>query len=326
MKYYPVFIPTLNRYTHLRRCIESLSRCTYAEETELIIGLDYPPSEKYRHGYNQIKLYLPNIIGFKKVTVIEHNTNLGPGKNWKFLMDYCFEKYDACIGSEDDNEFSPCFLDYMAKTLDRYYKDSDIVSVCGYNFEAFYDQKGKSVYKSVNSSAWGIGFWKHKELLLEEKLKGISYFEKILYSPSKSKKIIKNYPWMYWMLDTMVAWGAGWGDVKRSVLNILEHTYQIKPAISLVKNWGFDGSGEHSQSPDLEFQEISVEKFFFLTDEIQEFETKDNRLNTYMHSVPNAPKKKKEFFRHIRILQVLNNFPPFRIVLKLRKLKNRLKK
>ena len=326
MNYYPVFIPTLNRYVHLRRCVESLSKCTYAENTELVIGLDYPPSDKYRDGYEQIKSFLPNIIGFKKVTIFEHKTNLGPARNWKFLQDYCFKENEACIGTEDDNEFSPCFLDYMVKTLDRYYNNSDIVSVCGYNFETFYNQCGKSVYKSVNSNAWGIGLWKHKEILLEAKLKDLHYFEKILFSKSQSVKIIRSYPWMYWMLDTMVAWGVSWGDIKRSVLNILENTYQVKPAISLVKNWGFDGSGEHSQSPELEFQKISGDKLFFLTDEIREFETKDNMLNTYLHSVPKDEKNKRNFFRHVRMLQVLNNFPPFRIVLKLRKIKNKIKK
>ena len=31
----PVLIPTLCRYDHLKRCIESLSACTHAEKTDL---------------------------------------------------------------------------------------------------------------------------------------------------------------------------------------------------------------------------------------------------------------------------------------------------
>ena len=43
MIYYPVCIPTLNRYEHLKACVESLQRCTHADKTELIIGLDALP-------------------------------------------------------------------------------------------------------------------------------------------------------------------------------------------------------------------------------------------------------------------------------------------
>lgn len=38
----PVIIPTLCRYEHFKECLESLSRCTWAEKTEVYIGLDYP--------------------------------------------------------------------------------------------------------------------------------------------------------------------------------------------------------------------------------------------------------------------------------------------
>ena len=46
-QYAPVLIPTLNRYEHLKQCLESLSKCSLAEHTEVYIALDFPPSEKY---------------------------------------------------------------------------------------------------------------------------------------------------------------------------------------------------------------------------------------------------------------------------------------
>lgn len=126
MTFYPVIIPTLNRYTHLRRCVESLARNTHASETELIIGLDYPPSEKYVEGYRQVKAYLPTITGFKKVTIFERPENWGAVKNYTHLINYVFNTYDAFIATEDDNEFSPCFLDYMNLMLQRYKDDHRI--------------------------------------------------------------------------------------------------------------------------------------------------------------------------------------------------------
>ena len=64
MTYYPVIIPTLNRYEHFKNCVESLSNNLYANETELVVGLDYPPSEKYIDGWKKIKDYIPSIKGF----------------------------------------------------------------------------------------------------------------------------------------------------------------------------------------------------------------------------------------------------------------------
>lgn len=46
MKYYPVLIPTLNRFQHFKECVESLAVCTHADKTELLIGLDYSPDKK----------------------------------------------------------------------------------------------------------------------------------------------------------------------------------------------------------------------------------------------------------------------------------------
>ena len=50
----PICIPTCNRYEHLKRCVESLSKCTLASETDLIISVDYPPSDKYVDGNEKI--------------------------------------------------------------------------------------------------------------------------------------------------------------------------------------------------------------------------------------------------------------------------------
>ena len=43
----PVLIPTLNRYEHFKRCLESLERCTWAEKTDVYVALDFPPSDKF---------------------------------------------------------------------------------------------------------------------------------------------------------------------------------------------------------------------------------------------------------------------------------------
>ena len=42
----PVIIPTLCRYDHFKRLMESLNKCTWADKTDVYIGLDYPAKRR----------------------------------------------------------------------------------------------------------------------------------------------------------------------------------------------------------------------------------------------------------------------------------------
>lgn len=262
MNYYPVFIPTLNRYEHFKRCVDSLARNTHADKTDLIIGLDYPPSEKYVEGYNKIKEYLPTISGFKKVILFERPENYGPGRNWNELQRYAFDHYDAVIASEDDNEFSPCFLDYMNKALDFYWDDNRARSVSGYIGPQFYGKLDTPIIHNYDNTAWGLGLWTHK--FDEKELSNIKEYREIVDSITKSWKIYKTCPALLLMLLGMLKSGKIWGDVSWSTLNIMNDTYQVRPTLSLVRNTGHDGSGTHNNRiiDSLQNQTISEAKTF----------------------------------------------------------------
>ena len=85
----PVTIPTLCRYEHFKRCIESLSRCTLADKTEVYVALDYPAKESHWDGYNKIKDYLlshkEDNLGFKKLIVIQRSRNYGLGEEGNIM-------------------------------------------------------------------------------------------------------------------------------------------------------------------------------------------------------------------------------------------------
>lgn len=252
----PVIIPTLNRYSHLKRLVESLRRCTYADRTELIIGLDYPPSETYFDGYQKIKEYLPSIRGFKKVTVLTTDVNLGANNNGDRLVDYAKEQgYNAMIFSEDDNEFSPCFLDYMNLMLNHYKDDSRVVTVSGYIPKEFSNPNTQGVLFSYETNAWGFGVWSEKTgTEKERRVTAVS----VLQSLPRAWKSFRTYPACFRMLISMVSQGKTWGDVIRTQNNIVNGTFQVRPAMSLVRNWGNDGSGENCKvDKSIEQQPIS---------------------------------------------------------------------
>lgn len=301
MTYYPIYIPTLNRFNHFKECVKSLAKCTHADKTELVIGLDYPPSEKYEEGHNQIKKYIPTINGFKKVTIFEHKENIGAIANWTMLKEYCFEHYDAAIGTEDDNIFSPCFLDYMNQGLERFKYDEKIVSISGYNHEECYNVTEQSAFRSFDNCAWGIGFWRTKENKIQQTIQNQNYYKELLKSKIKCKKILSAYPNLAKMLLTMVKQELSWGDVKRTAFNILTKHYQIKPTLSLVKNMGYDGSGIHCGTNDkISKQIISKEKIFVFPKKIEYSQSINKKNGLFYLGLPNDIVSQKQKIEQIK--------------------------
>lgn len=260
MNYYPVLIPTLCRYEHFKRCVESLSRCTHADKTELVIGLDYPLNAGHEEGWKKICDYVPTIKGFRKVTCFRHDKNMGAGPNAGCLINYVREHYDAWIFSEDDNEFSPCFLDYMNKALDMYWDEPRVASVSGYLHLDFVGISTSGVVFTEDNNAWGLGVWKHKETNALD----MTFFHSIWQSPLRFWLLYFRCPAIGSMFAAMMYKQTKWGDVMRTVRNIKLGIYQVRPYKSLVRNWGYDGSGLHcgDVNPEMSKQSILVQPLY----------------------------------------------------------------
>lgn len=244
MTCYPVIIPTLNRFSHFKACVKSLSNCTYAPETELIIGLDFPPAEKYVDGWKKIKEYIPQIDGFKNIEVFERNENFGSAKNSQSLQDYALSKYDAYIYTEDDNVFSPLFLKYMNEGLEKYKDDFSVFTICGYSYPIDWKTKKNCVLQHQYCSAWGIGCWKTKEKLFMNEINDNYFLRnfcrkgiKTLLNESPSNFIgFMNYAF-YNEIPSY--------DISRSFYCLLNNLNVLMPRKTLVTNDGWDGSGEN---------------------------------------------------------------------------------
>lgn len=253
----PVVIPTLCRYEHFKRCVESLARNTHADKTDLYIALDYPAKESHRDGYEKISKYVEEIKGFKTVTIFRREENYGAVRNSKALREYVMAQYDAWIFTEDDNEFSPCFLDFMNKALWLYRDDDKVVSVGGWVHPSFEGVKDKNVIFTYSNSAWGIGIWAWKEKEREQRI-GDECFTDILENREKSIKLFKITPAGWHMFYKMMKSGENWDDVKRGITCYLDDRYQVRPYRSLVRNWGNDGSGVHCKRDNGLLQHTSI--------------------------------------------------------------------
>jgi hypothetical protein len=238
--YAPVLIPTLNRYEHLKRCVESLSKCTHADKTELVIGLDYPPSEEYVEGWKKICDYVQNISGFAVVTVLKRDYNYGVLKNFRDIKEYASKKYDRFIISEDDNEFSPNFLDYINKGLEIYKDNPNIYAICGYNYPIDMSGYEFEYYFSHEFAGWGYGSWFEKQEKVFKIIQSPKYVIDFYKSYPLNVYFKNNFKLMY--LATCI--GDGFlGDVYLTSYLHSRNMFTVFPKESKVRNWGHDGSG-----------------------------------------------------------------------------------
>lgn len=261
--YAPIIIPTLNRYEHLRECLESLKKNKHANETEVFISVDYPPSSIYEEGYGHVKNYLSSgVEGFKKVNVIYQQENLGEFRNIDYLISCIRGSYDRFIFTEDDNIFSENFLEYMNRCLEVYKNDDSIYAICGYMWPVDNMTDRHEVVK-INSifSAWGYGAWLEKidklnrHINLDE-LEIIMNDKKMMMSLRKTNRfiyveLIKGFLGITNCLikDENVEKI----DLAYSVWMYANNLSMLYPVCSKVRNIGNDGSGQNCVDLDEEF-------------------------------------------------------------------------
>ena len=253
MEYAPVLIPTLCRYDHFVRCIESLKKNTWALYTDIYVALDYPANESHWEGYNKICEYLDGSFDeFANFYVIKRPYNYGAEKNVADLRKIILEKYDRFIRTDDDCEFSINFLEYMNKSLEKYKDDENVLGVTGYSYPVNWkiDSKYNAFKNSLIFSMWGTGFWKNKFLKMQKDIES-GYIKKNFR--------LKN-PGMFKMTDACYLDCIN-GKFSYESSNLIMHVtdvscgcymqlsgkYIITPTISKVRNYGFDGSGIYCQ-------------------------------------------------------------------------------
>ena len=283
----PIVITTLCRYEHFTRCIESLKKCALAGQTDLYVGLDYPFKEVHWDGYNKISAYLNDLTGFNSVNVIKHDSNVGSSANYHSILDVVLNKYDRYIYTEDDNEFSPCFLEYINKVMAQYENEEDVIAVSGYNYPVDMSDIEGNVYSlDTYFSAYGYGTWKSRKEKCEQAC-NYNQFRSYFLNYKKMRELYHRSPnqfcnfvkgmigYIPWMRDGKKIKTI---DLSFGLYLFFENKRMIFPTISKSRNWGFDGTGEHCDiSPDKNSKE-DHRNYDFSSQEIDENDFNDIRI------------------------------------------------
>lgn len=319
----PVMVPTLCRSQHFIRMIESLKRNTWAKYTDVYVGIDFPPSEKYEQGWREICDYVDHgdFSAFAKFVVFKHETNLGSGKNSDFLYEYIKQRYSCWIYADDDVEFSPNFLEYEDKLLWKYRNDEDIICISGYSYPLSWKLKegANCLKQNFCVSSWGFGFWTDRTERVNQYINSGGLLK-------DARKFIKNGNYKR-MTDACfrdyfsatLSYGSQthlfktWSDVSLRAYVACKNRYCIFPAVSMVRNYGFDGSGEycgavqehgnHALTYDYSSQTIDTSNSFDpIVDESLAY-VKENRdmLSEFDSRTPEQMTVPRHYFRLIKI-------------------------
>ena len=270
-----MIIPTLNRFEKFRQCLESLEANVGADKTEVYIGLDYPPSEKYVKGWKDIDDYLIHKVNnhkFKLLKIYRREFNCGvsnPNSNGKLLANEVSKDHDSYIFTEDDNVFSPNFLLFVNQGLEKYKNDAKCLAVCGYNYYGVKIPTPKNNYLSKEYSAWGVGYWTMKRAEIS-KIYNEEYLKSIMSSWRYIWKIYRNEPRLLNTVLLNLDSHKVFDDTVRVCYQYLNDKYSLFPTVSKVRNVGFDNSGTTIFKEDVNYNKQEIDSCTeFKMDEIE---------------------------------------------------------
>jgi hypothetical protein len=240
----PIALFVYARPDHVRRTVQALKRNKWAQDSELIVFSDGPKSPDASKAVGVVRDYVHAVEGFKSVTVVEQERNLGLSASIVAGVGAVCETHGRVIVMEDDLITSPHFLSFMNDALDYYSHTPEVAAVSGYHPP--FDIQLPETFFQCDAECWGWATWRRgwnifnpdgQALLLELKRKNLTR----MFDQEGS------YPYTR-MLEAQVerridSWAIRW---RASV--ILHNMLSLYPGRSLTQNIGLDGSGTHGDA------------------------------------------------------------------------------
>jgi len=236
MNFSPIILFVYNRPWHTEQTVEALKKNELASESDLFIFSDGPKVGN-DENVRKVREYIKKVDGFKSVTVVENEKNLGLVESIIQGVSETIDKYGKVIVLEDDLITSKFFLKFMNEALNIYAKKENIYSVSGYMFPIKTEKTESFLMPFI--STWGWGTWKEQWKYFKKDLNPSEIEEQFKSDSIKKRFNLSDYDY-FWMLKNKLntSWGIRWyySVFIRGGLNVF-------PTKTLVTNIGFDGSG-----------------------------------------------------------------------------------
>src|SRR5579863_6230416 len=233
----PILLFCYKRLDSLRYTVNALKKCASALESELYIFSDGAKADKDKKAVAEVRSFIKDITGFKKVIIKESEKNMGLAASIIEGVTNVFEFSDRVIVLEDDLVVSTNFLAYMNQALEFYTDHSNIYSISGYTIPMKipaghpYD-----VYFLPRASSWGWATWKNRWKNIDWQVSDFAEFSK---NKGAIKEFNKGGSDMFNMLKRQMngeidSWAIRW-----CYHQFKAKTYSVYPLLSKVQNEGF---------------------------------------------------------------------------------------
>jgi hypothetical protein len=242
----PITLFVYNRPWHTQQTVEALRKNELASESELFIYSDDVKNDDARVNVDEVRKYVDNITGFKKITVIKRDKNWGLANSIIDGVTQIVNKYGNIIVLEDDLITSPCFLKYMNNALDVYEKEEGVASIHGYIYP-IKDLPNSFFIKGAD--CWGWATWKNKWDIFEpdgQKLLN----ELTAKNLEKEADFNGTYGFTRMLKGQINGENNSWA-IRWYMSAFLKNMVTLYPGESYVQNIGFDSQGTHCGKTDV---------------------------------------------------------------------------
>ncbi len=237
----PIVLFVYNRPEHTRRTLAALAANLLAIQSDLIIYADGPKKPEHEPSVRMTREVARGASGFKSVTMIERDRNLGLANSVISGVTEVCESFGRVIVLEDDLVVAPRFLDYMNAGLDRYAGCPQVYQVSGYLFPRC-EGAGRSRFLPLTTT-WGWATWERAWKSFDEATSAVTLLRSI--SQFRDRFNLNGAYDYSGMVEQQLrgaidSWGVRW------YLSVFaQGGLTLYPGSSLVENIGFDGSGTH---------------------------------------------------------------------------------
>jgi hypothetical protein len=243
----PIVLFVYNRLWCTQQTIEALQKNELASESELFIYTDGEKNEKVSDQVSEVRNYIKEVGGFKKVTIIERDKNWGLANSIIDGVTQTVNKYGRVIVLEDDLVTSPFFLRYMNDALEFYKNEEKVMHISGWNYPIEINTLN-DVFLWRVMNCWGWATWannwqyfeKDTDKLINEFTKEDIYKFSLDGTVNFWKQVLLNKKGK---TDT---WAIYW---YASIFK--QNGLCLNPVQSFVQNIGHDNSGENCSKTNL---------------------------------------------------------------------------
>jgi len=242
----PIALFVYNRLPHTRQTVEALTKNELAADSELFVFSDGPRSDADSEKVAAVREYLQTITGFKAVTVVNREDNLGCARSITSGVGEIVNRFGQIIVVEDDIVTSPYFLRYMNDALALYRDEERVACIHGYLYPVA--EQFPETFFIRGADIWGWGTWKRAWDRYEPD-------GRKLLNELKGRKLARDFNFdgtydITRMLEEQIAGKIDTWDIQWCASTFLEEKLTLYPGKSLVQNIGYDCSGTHCRTSD----------------------------------------------------------------------------